>query len=374
MRIRKVETGNPRDVRAFIRFPTQLYRGNPYFCPQIESEIRLSMDRRRHPFYKHSAADFFVAESEGEVIGRIAAIHNTRHNEYRRVRTAFFWAFDVVEDFQVAERLFDTVFDWARQRERDSILGPRGLVGSDAAGVLVEGFDKRAVMGVPYNFPYYDDFLHRLGFEKLTDHLSGYLSAKTELPARILAVAEQVAERRGYRLIHFKSKEEMRSWAPAVFAVHEQAFSDSHEWHPNTEEEMHLVANSLIAIAEPRLIKLVAKGDQIIGFALIYPDLSDSLRRYAGRIHPVALLDLQAEHRRTKWLIANGVGVLPAYQNLGANAVLYAGLYRAVKQFPQFEHIEVVMVNEINFKSRADMESLGVKWVKRHRSYKRSLD
>ncbi|MEZ0396128.1 MAG: hypothetical protein ABWK53_06865 [Anaerolineales bacterium] len=374
MRVRQIDTTNQRDTDRFIRFPLRLYKGNPYFCPALEPEMRAAMDRARHPFYRHSTADFFLAESEGQVLGRIAAVHNRLHNDYRQVKTAFFWAFDAVDDFQVAERLFEAVFAWARARERDSILGPRGLLGSDAAGVLVEGFEQRAVMGVPYNFPYYDTFLRRLGFEKLTDHLSGYLPASAELPPRIRALAEKVGRRRGYRLVHFSGKDEMRRLAPAVMAVHEQAFAGSHEWHPISKEEMNWVAESLIAIADPRLVKLVAKGEQVVGFGLLYPDLSDAIRRHGGRLNPLALLDLQRESRRTKWLIANGVGMLPAHQNLGGNAVLYAGLYEAIRQVGQYEHIDIVMVNEINFKSRSDMEAIGAKWYKTHRSYTRKLE
>lgn len=373
MRIRQLDTHNPRDVRKFIHFPLQLYKGNPYFCPALESEARFPLDREKHPFYRHSAADFFLAESEGDVVGRIAAVHNTRHNEYRQVKTAFFWAFDVVDDFQAAEALFEAVFAWARARDRETVLGPRGLTGSDAAGVLVEGFDRRAVMGVPYNHPYYDDFIRRLGFEKLTDHLSGYLPAAIDLPERIRAIAQKIEARRGYRVKSFSSKDEMRQWAPRVLAVHEQAFAGTHEWHPSSPEEMDAVVESLIAIADPRLIKLLLKGENVIGFAFLYPDLSDAIRRHRGRVNPVALLAMQREYKRTDWLIANGVGVLPAYQNLGGDAVLYAGLWETIRDLDQYAHIDIVEVNEINFKSRSDMESLGVKWVKRHRSYTRQL-
>jgi hypothetical protein len=91
------------------------------------------------------------------------------------------------------------------------------------------------------------------------------------------------------------------------------------------------------------------------------------------RLHPLALLDLQRESKRTKWAIANGVGMLPAYQNLGGNAVLYTAMWQAIQELDQFEYVDVVEVNEINFSSRSDMESLGVKWVKKHRSYQRKL-
>jgi hypothetical protein len=373
MRVRKIDSQNRQDVRKFINFPLDLYKDSPFFCPALESEERSSLDRTKNPFYTHSSADFFLAESEGQVLGRIAAIHNTHHNEYRNVKTAFFWAFDVVEDLQVAESLFEAVFEWARQRERETILGPRGLMGSDASGILVEGFNQRAVMGVPYNHPYYDHFIKHLDFEKLTDHWSGYIPADISLSPRILSIAEKTKTRRGYQIKSFSTKEEMRQWAPRVLAVHEQAFSGSHEWHPNTPQELEGVVESLIAVANPRLIKLVLKGDEVIGFALVYPDLSDAIRRHRGRLHPLALLDLWLESRRTRWLIANGVGMLPAYQNLGGNTILYTEIWKTIQEIGRYEHVDVVEVNEINFASRHDMESLGVKWVKKHRSYTRKL-
>jgi GNAT superfamily N-acetyltransferase len=369
MRIRKIDTDNPHEVRKFLQFPLTQYSGTPFFCPALESGERMVLNRRKHPFYRHSSAEFFLVESEGDVLGRIAAIHNTQHNQYRNVKAAFFWAFDVVEDHQAACSLFESVFDWARSRGRDTVLGPRGLIGSDASGVLVEGFDRRAVMGVPYNFSYYDSFIARSGFTKLTDHWSGYVPANASLSPRLLEIADKIRQRRGYIVKSFNSKKDLFEWAPRVLAVHEKAFAHSHEWHPNTPQELQSVVNALISVADPRLIKLVLKGDTVIGFALVYPDLSDALRRHRGRMHPLAMFDIMFESRRTRWLIANGVGVLPEYQNLGVDAVLYKAMWQSIQEADRYEHLEVVMVNEKNFASRSDMESLGVQWIKKHRSY-----
>lgn len=373
MRIRKIDTENYRDVRKFILFPDHLYRGNPFFCPALKSEARFPLQRSKHPFYRHSFADFFLAESEGQVIGRIAAIHNTRHNIYRNCKTAFFSAFDVIDDFQVAGQLFEAVFAWARARDRDSIIGPRGLTGTDATGVLVEGFDQRAVMGVPYNFPYYDPFIHDLGFIKLTDHISGYISARTELPPRLVRIAEKVALRRGYHIKDFESIDDMRRWAPRVLTVHQQAFAGTHEWHPDTPEELALMVDGILSIADPRLIKLVLKGEEVIGFGFCFPDLSDGLRKCHGHLFPFGWWHLRREFKHSSWLLANGVGILPAYQDLGGNALLYLKLWQAVKEMGRFEHVDVVQVNESNFTSKSDMETIGVQWIKKHRSYQRKL-
>jgi len=373
MHIHKVDTRDPRQVRQFIQFPNKLYREDPYYCPMLESGERAALDRAHHPFYRHSTAEFFIAQSEGQVLGRIAAVHNTSHNAHRGVRTAFFSAFDLIDDFQVAQALFEAAFDWARQRGCEDMLGPRGLTGSDTSGVLVEGFDQPAVMGVPYNHPYYDRFIRGLGFEKLTDHLSGYASTQVQLPGRWIEAASRITARRGYRVVSFSTKADLRRWAPAVLAVHEQAFAGTFEWHPSTPEEMDQVANDLIAIADPRLIKLVVKDDNVIGFGFCFPDLAAGLRRARGRMFPFGWWHLRQAQKRSTVLLANGVGMLPAYQNLGGNAVLYTAMWETIQALARFKHIEVVQVNEVNFKSRSDMENLGVRWTKKHRSYMRKL-
>ena len=64
--------------------------------------------------------------------------------------------------------------------------------------------------------------------------------------------------------------------------------------------------------------------------------------------------------------------MLPGFQGMGGNAILYTEIDKSVKAFG-FKHIDVVQVNEKNFTSYNDMEAIGVQWYKRHRSYKRSL-
>jgi hypothetical protein len=227
-------------------------------------------------------------------------------------------------------------------------------------------------MGVPYNYPYYDGLLQKAGFEKDTDHLSGYARGDHILPERLIQIADRIKERRGFQVIHFTTKEEMRSWVPQVRAVHRQAFEGSHTFYPPTEAEMDLIAETIIDIADPRLIKLIVQEDQLVGFIFAYNDITAGIQRAQGRIWPLGWFHLLQERRRTNWVNINGVGVLPAYQGLGVNAILYTEIHKSVQEIG-FEHVDVVQVNEVNFESRSDMETMGIRWYKRHRSYQRNL-
>lgn len=372
MQIRRIDTEQKRDVKQFVAFPFELYRDCALWVPPLVSSVKNELNRRKHPFYHYSTAGFFVAESEGQTVGRIAVMHNRNYNEYRKAKAAFFGYFEVAEDIEIARALFDAAFDWARAEGLEEIIGPKGLSGIEGGSVLVEGFEYPPAMGVPYNFPYYDTFIKDSGFDKDTDYLSGYLDGDYQLPERFFEIAEKVKARSGFWIKAFRSRREMRQWVPRVIRVHQEAFSQNYTFYPPTDEEIALIVDLLIKIADLRLVKFVMKDEKIVGFIFAYPDLSDGLRKVEGRLWPFGWYTLLQERKRSRRINLNGLGLLPGYRGLGANAVLYTELYNTLRPL-DFEHIEAIQVEEGNSKSLAEFETAGVNLYKRHRSYRRAL-
>lgn len=135
---------------------------------------------------------------------------------------------------------------------------------------------------------------------------------------------------------------------------------------------MEAIAGTIIGITRPELIKLVLRGDELIGFMFAYPDISAGLQRARGRLWPLGWLHILRERARTAWVNCNGVGVLPEHQGLGPGIVLYVEIDKAIKALG-FKHVDVVMVDEKNVPSFSIMETMGIQWYKRHRSYHRAL-
>lgn len=372
MHIRKIDTSNKRDVNKFVKFPFQLYKDNKNWVPPLLSEAQKVLDRSSHPFYQHSDADFFLVENRNQVVGRIAAIEHRRFNEFHRTKTAFFGFIELVNDVSVAKLLFQAVEKWAKERNLDLLIGPKGLLGSDASGVLVDGFEHRPALNVPYNFDYYDTLIKQCGFEKERDNLSGFFLVDTPLPERLYAIAEKVKQRRGFWIKSFKTKDEMRAMVPEIGRVYQESFRSGYAFCPLTEAEIEYLAESLIAVADPPLIKLVMKGDDIIGFIFSYHDISHGLQRAKGKIWPFGWYYIMQDKKRTEWVNVNGLGILPKYQGLGANAVLYTELAKSIRQY-KFKYADMVSIGEENFLSKSDNEAVGVKWYKRHRIYRKKL-
>ena len=371
-KIHKVDTTNPQDVKRFVQFPFHLYRDCPQWVPPLVSSTRKQLDREHHPFYRHSVADFFLALQNGDVVGRIAVLEPRRRNSYRNRNGAFFYLFETVEDIEVSRALFTAAFDWTKRRGLHEISGPDGFLPGDGLGVLVKGFEHRPAMGISYNPPYYDAFIKDSGFHKQTDYHSCHVPGDFELPERICRVAEKIKKRRGFQVPHFQDKEDLRAIASRVIEAYNAAFSENREFIPITGEDAKKITQRLIDLTQPDLVKVVTKDDEIVGFALGFPDVSAALQRCKGRLWPFGWSMLLWESKRTRWINFNGGGVLPKYQGLGVIAILYAEMYKTFQE-RAFLHGDVVQVNERNAKMMQEMQALGVDFYKTHRIYERSL-
>ncbi len=379
MHVSQLDLADRRDVVRFIQFPFHLYRDSPLWVPPFVDEIRTQLDPNRHPFYQHSEAAFFIALDGDEVVGRLSVLNNARYNEHHpdQPPTAFFYHFDVVEDRAVCRALCDAAFEWARGRGLERMWGPKGLLHIDGQGVLVEGFEHRPAMGIPYNYPYYDDLLKDAGFETQLEFVSAYIDRQISLPERFLQLAERIKKRRGLRSVSFSTKAELRALIPKLTDVYNRSFVEVQGYVPITEVEAEMIGNRILAVADPRLIKLLVKeedeGDEIIGFVLTYPDLSAAIQRCRGRTWPWGWFHLLREFKRTPWLNLNGIAILERYRGMGGNALLYAELYYALIDNHQFQYGDLVQIQETNARMVRELEAVGVKPYKKHRVYCRSL-
>ena len=373
MQICRLDPTNRHDVRCYIEFPFRLYRKSSLWVPPFVNEVRAQLDPRRHPFYQHSEATFFFALEGDEVVGRIAVLDNARYNEHHGKRTAFFYHFDAVNDRAVSRALFDAAFDWAHGRGLDLMWGPKGFLAADGQGVLVEGFEHRPALGIPYNYPYYGELLEDAGFEKQLDFISCYLDRQISIPGRFLEVAEKVKRRRGFRSVRFRTKAELRAMIPRVTAVYNESFVEVQGYVPITEAEAKAIGDRILSVADPELIALLMKGDELAGFVLAYPDISAAIQRCRGRMWPTGWYHLLREFKRTPWLNFNGAAILEPYRGLGGNALLYAELYHTLIVRTQYQYADLVQVQETNTRMIQELQALKVKPYKKHRIYRRSL-
>ncbi len=380
MRIHEVDTSHRRDVQRFIEFPFKLYRDSPLWVPPLIADARRQLDRRRNPYYLHNDAAFLLAERDGEVVGRICVMHPRHYNRFKGTSHAFFYLFDCIDDQAAANALFDAAADWARARGLTTFRGPLGFMAADGFGMLARGFEHRPAVGIPYNYEYYPRLAETWGFELEERVYSGYLDLdvmRATFPQRVVELAERVKQRYGFEIKWFNSKRELIAWAkPRLPEMYNRTLTHIAGDPPLSREEVDVVAEGLLLIADPRLIKFIvrkANPDEVLGFLFCFNDISAGLQRARGRLFPFGWFHLLRDFYRTDWLNLNGMGIVPEYQGMGGPAILYTELFNNVKHLTRFRHADVVQISEFNAKSLNEMKKFGVDFYKTHHIYRREL-
>lgn len=373
--VQKVDLQNKKEIKRFIQFPFDLYAGHKQWVPPFVSDVKAMLNPKKHPYYEHSEAEFFIAIKDGKVVGRISALENKPFNKYHEAKDAEFYLFECINNQEVANALFDTVFNWARKRGLNKLVGPKGFGPLDGYGIQIEGFEHRQMMNMMnYNYPYYRNLVENLGFTKVVDFVSSYVKPQEfDLPDKVQKAAEIAKKRGTFQVQNFKNKKELRSWAGRIGQAYNKAFINNWEYYPLTQREIDFVVSNVMTIIDPDLLKVIVKDDEVVGFVFPFPDVSAAMQKNQGKLGPLSILRLLNEIKKTNWISYNGVGILPEFQGLGGNAIMYSELNKSMHQKKQFIHGELTQVAETAVQMRKDLKNLGVEFYKNHRVYQKNI-
>lgn len=363
------------EINEFIRFPFRLYSRCSQWVPWFDADVK-KIVARQHPFFEHSEGAFFIGRRNEETVGRIAVFHNTRYNALQNINAASFYFFDAFNDQDVTHALFETIGNWAKARNLDLLIGPILFGGVTGAGILIDGFEHRSAMTMMnYNHPYYRSLLENEGFQKKLDLNSACIDTEGfKMPEKVRRIAEIALTRGKFKVLQFNRKSKLKQYAPDLGKLYNDVLGDHVESQPLTENEIKKITKDLLMVADPRLIKLLTYQDEIAGFLFAFPDLSEALKRCDGKLHVLNVIRLLREFKRTRHLIFNGAGILPKYQRLGGNALLYHEIERTCQsRSGHYVRADLTQIAETTAMMLSDIKKLGAKIYKIHRMYEREI-
>ena len=308
-----------------------MHRRDLNWVPPFRAEVKKLLDRKHNPFFQHAEADYFIAERDGEVVGRIAAIHNHLHNEYHKDKVGFFGFWECINDFPVAAALFDTAGAWITARGLDTMRGPMSFSVNDECGLLIDGFDVPNSIMMPHNPPYYLPLMETAGFTKAKDLIAlqgGSLVAPVKPPERTERAANLLKQRYGitFRPLNMKK---FAAEVELVKKLYNAGWEDNWGFIPMTDAEIDALAAAFKPVVIPELVPFVEKDGIPIAFALALPDLNEALRfNRNGRMFPASLTMLykikMKKLTRSRVLL---LGVLPEWRGKGIDSALYHWLW-----------------------------------------------
>jgi len=324
--VRPVTSG--RDLRRFIDFPYRLHARDPLWVPPLRRDVALLLSRDKNPFFEHAEAEYFLAESDGQVVGRIAAIANRLHNEYHRDKVGFFGFWETTDDQAVADALLAAAAAWLRTRGFDTMRGPASFSTNDESGLLVDGFDTPPVLMMPHNPPYYLTLLERAGFttaKNLLVYQHGLPDGNLlPVPERLARATELISKRLGLTVRPLNMRD-FKGEVERVKELYNKAWEANWGFIPMTDHEIDHLATQFKPVVVPELVPFAEIDGKVVAFALALPDLNAVFQtNRSGRMFPVILKLLWAlKTRKLTRLRILLLGVLPEYRGKGIDAVLY---------------------------------------------------
>lgn len=355
---------------AFLGLPYELHRGDPCFVPMLRRDARALLSRRENAFFEHAQAEYFLARRGERVVGRIAAIHNRRHNEVHGERVGFFGFFECADDPPAGRVLLDTAALWARGRALDALRGPASFSTNDECGLLVDGFGTPPTLMMPHNPPRYVALVEGAGFRRVKDLL--VYERHVGAPPPRLRDAARILERRYRVRVRPLDLRRFEAELAQVERLYNAAWERNWGFVPLSAAEIAQLGRQLRPVVVPDLALFAEREGQPIGVAVVLPDFNVALAANpGGRFFPGILRVLWRARRieRVRVLI---LGILPEWRGKGLDALLYGHLWaRALARGVRWA--EAGWILEDNHAMRNALARLGFSVYKTYAMYERAL-
>jgi GNAT superfamily N-acetyltransferase len=373
--IRPVRTR--RELKRFIKVPFRLHRDHPQWVAPLIFERMEFLNRKKNPYFEHAEAEYFVAERDGEPVGRISAQLDHRWDEYQGGSDAMFGFFETSEDAEVTGALLDAAAEWAAARGRTRILGPMDFTTNDELGILIEGFELRPMILENWHPPYYQRQIEAHGFSKAMDLLMwelnfGDLKEGERFDPAIHAAAKKALSDEGVTIRNIDKgnlEREMRLFTP----VYNDAWSDNWGFVPPTDAEVAFHAKLLKQVIDEDWAYIAEKDGEAIGAALTLPDINQVLAKLNGRLLPFGWARFLLGKGKVDRLRVFALGVKGDYRHTGVAAGLYLKHLETAQKPGAIEGGEMGWILETNGPMNRAMEGMGGRVVKKYRLYERAL-
>ena len=325
--IKEVKDTDKALKKAFIKFPTKLYEGCPYYVPALVLDELDTLNLKKNPAFDFCEMQLFLAYRDNEIVGRIAAIINHNANKVWDSKEARFSFVDFIDDDKVVDALFDAAHKWAKEKGMDTVIGPMGFTDLDPEGLLIEGFDKVSTMATKYSYPYYEKQIERLGYEKDADWHEYRIPVPSSVPERHQRIANMISQRYGLKVLKFKNLKQISPYIERLFALMNEAYKPLYGFAPLTQRQIDHYVKMYVPLLRWDIVSIIIKEetDEVVGFGIGMPSMSRGLIKSQGKLFPFGwyhlLKDLKSKKNPVIDLLL--IGIAPEYQGKGVNAIIF---------------------------------------------------
>ncbi len=356
--IKKVSS--KKDLKIFVRFANRMYKGNPYYVPSMPFDDMGTFDPKENGAYDFSEAELYLAYKEGKLVGRVAAIINTKANKAWNVQQVRFGWIDFIDDMEVSSALLDAVAKFGKSRGMTQIVGPLGFTDFDPEGMLVEGYDRISTMALIYNHPYYPEHLKKLGFEKETGWIENRITIPEELPEKFNRVIELMNQKYGLTVKKLSTSQiKKEGYGRKFFKLINETYNVLYGFSLLSDKQIDKYVNLYLSFIDARMLAFIEdKEGNLIAAAASMPSIAQALQKCRGELFPFGWWHLVKAMfwKKSDTVELLLIGVVPEWQKKGIVALLFDDMLKTYKKLG-FKYAETNAMLESNVKIQAMFDS-----------------
>jgi len=329
------EVNTRKELKAFVHFPNEFYKGCNYYVPTLESGDMDVLDpKKNHAFEFCEAKCWLAYDNKGKIVGRIAGIINRAYNEKVGQKIARFGFMDFIDDDQVVDALLDTAEAWGRSKGMEIMNGPLGLLEFDASGVLVEGFDELPTAYGKYNYPYYEKQILRKGYEKDTDWVEFRVTVPDKIPEAYSRASKLIAERYDVHIDNLKSKKDIYNSFDEMAILLNETYKNIHGYSELSKGQIEDLKKQFITILKPEFVAVIRNGEgKMVAFGITAPSMAVAMQKCKGHLFPFGFLHILHAMNHNDTLDTLLIGVDNGYKSKGVTALIFDAISKPIKKY-----------------------------------------
>jgi GNAT superfamily N-acetyltransferase len=365
-----------REKRIFLTFPWRIYQGDLLWVPPLLAERAKTIDPQRGLFFKDSYAELFIAWKNGKPLGTIVCAEDTNNTRARGFGECMVGFFECVDDYAVAEALFDRATEWAGEHKLANLYGTFNLDREDSRGILIEGRDRPPTSFCGHNPPYYPAFFERYDFQKFGEDGLAYaieINLNTPEIQHLMRLAEKIRQRKKIT-VRSGNLKDIKGEIDNILDLQNRGLAHFDGFTPYTRNDIEAMILPVLDIIDPELILFAEMNGKAIGWFPGVPNMNEVLIHLNGLRHPWDTLRLlKYSHFKPKCLAIKSIAVVPEHWDTGAGVLLFDEMVRRAAA-KGYQWADLSLTGEDNPDTFPLAHRMGAKIYKRYRFYRKQLE
>jgi len=359
------------DFIIFYHVPFPLYCDNLYWVPPFWNEMK-EFFKKKNPFWSHAKCQLFIAKKNNEIVGRIAAIIDSKYCEAVGEKIGYFGFFECIQDFNCANALLQTAQDWLLAKEMKIMQGPIDGRIDIGCGFLYTGYHSRPSILSTYSPAYYVAFVEKFGMKKVKDQLSYYIDLTKPIPKKLEEKAQQsvlsgVTVRSFNRL---RTQKELQWWVDLFL----ETFSEHWGFVPVSVEEVktRFGVKQLRWFVDSQLFLVAEINGTPVAFIWSTPDYNQIFQKMNGRLGPRQILEFFWKKQQINVGKLHFIGIKKEFRNQNIGSLLNYQILVEMKN-RGYLGAEVGWIDKENKIAQATIAITGATLYKIHRVFEKNL-